>query len=173
MPQRERSEAKSGAKNRRRTGVWILVAIVVSMLFLLLFPASEAPVVIPKIVEPADSSVERWYTAEQVIQGRELFAQHCAGCHGNNAAATPDWRKTDASGNYPPPPLNGSAHAWHHPLSVLRETIRRGGVPLGGVMPGFADKLSAQQIDAVIAWFQSLWPDELYQAWYRMEKESQ
>jgi len=173
MSQRERSGAENGAKNRRKAGAWILAAIAVITLLLLLYPTLETPVVVPKIIEPADSGTERWYAAEQVARGRELFAQHCAGCHGKDAAATPDWRKTDANGNYPPPPLNGSAHAWHHPLSVLRETIREGGVPLGGVMPGFADKLSAQDIDSVIAWFQSLWPDELYQAWYRMEKESQ
>ncbi len=172
MSQREENRKKSG-KKLRAVGAWVVVAIVLIVLVALFYPASESPVVIPKIVDVEEGAADRWYTAEQVAQGQELFVQHCAECHGKNAEATPDWRKTDATGNYPPPPLNGSAHAWHHSLSVLRETIRQGGVPLGGVMPGFADKLSAQETDAVIAWFQSLWPDELYQAWYRMERESQ
>ncbi len=32
-------------------------------------------------------------------------------------------------------------------------------------MPPFNDKLSSDEIDAVIAWFQSLWPDEIYRVW--------
>jgi thiol:disulfide interchange protein DsbC len=32
-------------------------------------------------------------------------------------------------------------------------------------MPGFGDKLAPDAVDAVIAWFQSLWPDEVYAAW--------
>ena len=32
-------------------------------------------------------------------------------------------------------------------------------------MPPFKDKLTAQEIDAIIAWFQSLWPDNIYAAW--------
>ncbi len=112
----------------------------------------------------------RWYTRKQVVRGRKLFAVHCAICHGEHAAGTTDWRKSDANGNFPPPPLNGTAHTWHHPLTVLRETVRQGGVPLGGVMPAFAEKLSVQEIDSIIAWFQSLWPEEIYQQWYRIEQ---
>ena len=107
----------------------------------------------------------RWYSDEQVAQGKELFRQNCAVCHGQNGEATPDWKQTDANGNYPPPPLNGSAHTWHHDLDLLRRTIREGGQKLGGVMPAFEDKLDATQIDSIIAFFQSKWPDEIYQRW--------
>ncbi len=34
-------------------------------------------------------------------------------------------------------------------------------------MPPFNEKLSAEEIDAVIAWFQSLWSDEIYTVWVR------
>jgi mono/diheme cytochrome c family protein len=81
-------------------------------------------------------------------------------CHGSNAEGTRDWKKTDANGNYPPPPLDGSAHAWHHPLAQLARSIKEGGIKLGGVMPPFGDKLSDQEVLAVIAYFQSKWPDE-------------
>ena len=110
-------------------------------------------------------AAERWYSEEQVVQGEKLFRQNCAGCHGQNAEATPDWKKTDANGNYPPPPLNGSAHAWHHDLDLLRRTVREGGAKLGGQMPAFEGVLDAAQIDSVIAFFQSKWPDEIYQRW--------
>jgi thiol:disulfide interchange protein DsbC len=108
---------------------------------------------------------ERWYSDEQVLQGEKLFRQNCAGCHGQNAEATPDWKKTDANGNYPPPPLNGTAHAWHHDLDLLRRTVREGGAKLGGQMPAFEGVLSSEEIDSVIAFFQSKWPDDTFQRW--------
>ena len=107
----------------------------------------------------------RWYSAEQLERGKQVFAENCAVCHGPNAASTPDWKKADASGNYPPPPLDGSAHAWHHDLELLRRTVREGGVKIGGRMPPFAEKLSAADIDAAISYFQSKWPDETYRKW--------
>jgi len=120
----------------------------------------------------AKAENSRWYTDEQVVQGKQLFAANCASCHGKNAESVPDWRKRDANGNYVPPPLNGTAHAWHHSLKILRQTIRKGGKPVGGVMPAFEDKLSDDQIDAIIAWFQSLWTDEIYSMWIQRTQSS-
>lgn len=108
---------------------------------------------------------ERWYSEEQIARGELLFRQNCASCHGRNAEATPNWKQPDANGNYPAPPLNGSAHAWHHDLDLLRRTIRQGGARFGGQMPGFEDRLGAAEIDSVIAFFQSKWPDDIYQRW--------
>lgn len=111
------------------------------------------------------AETERWYSDEQVLQGEKLFRQNCAGCHGQNAEATPNWKQTDANGNYPPPPLNGSAHAWHHDLDLLRRTVREGGAKLGGQMPAFEGVLGSEEIDSVIAYFQSKWPDDIFQRW--------
>jgi thiol:disulfide interchange protein DsbC len=111
------------------------------------------------------AETERWYSDEQLVQGEKLFRQNCASCHGQQAEATPDWKKTDANGKYPPPPLNGTAHAWHHDLDLLRRTVREGGAKLGGQMPAFEEVLDAGQVDAVIAYFQSKWPDDLFQRW--------
>ena len=108
---------------------------------------------------------EHWFNQQQVEQGEQLFKQNCASCHGQNAEETLDWKKTDVNGQYPPPPLNGTAHAWHHGLDLLQRTVREGGQKLGGLMPPFEDKLSAEQIDMVIAYFQSKWPDDIYQKW--------
>ena len=108
---------------------------------------------------------QRWYSDDQVTRGEQLFRLNCASCHGRNAEATPDWKQTDANGNYPAPPLNGTAHAWHHDLDLLRRTIREGGAKLGGQMPGFEGRLSAAEIDSIIAFFQSKWSDEIYGRW--------
>ena len=113
----------------------------------------------------AAASATRWYSLQQLEQGRTLFLQHCAVCHGPRAEGTSNWQQPDANGHYPPPPLNGSAHAWHHDLPLLQRTIREGGQKLGGQMPPFAQLLDAPQIDSVIAYFQSQWPDEVYQKW--------
>ena len=115
---------------------------------------------------------ERWYARAQVERGYGLFQTQCAECHKADASGTPDWRTPLADGNYPPPPLNGTAHTWH-PLSVLRRTVGIGGVPLGGTMPGFADKLTAEQIDDILAWVQSRWPNETYRIWQERNTQAE
>ena len=111
------------------------------------------------------AAVERWYNQEIVSYGAQLFQQNCAVCHGSNAEGTKDWKKTDANGHYPPPPLNGTAHAWHHSIPQLARSIKEGGIKLGGLMPPFGDQLSDQDVLALIAYFQSKWPDKVYQVW--------
>ena len=107
----------------------------------------------------------RWYTESQVTTGQKIFQNNCAVCHGNNAQGTFNWKKPLADGSYPPPPLNGKAHAWHHPLNMLKRTIREGGVAIGGKMPPFKNKLSENEIESVIAYFQSKWSPEVYEIW--------
>jgi mono/diheme cytochrome c family protein len=108
-----------------------------------------------------------------VARGGELFRQHCAACHGEKAQGAFNWQKAGPDGKYPPPPLNGTAHAWHHPMAALKRTIRDGTQRLGGNMPGWRDKLSDADIEAIIFWFQSFWHDELYQAWQHMDQAAQ
>jgi len=102
---------------------------------------------------------------ETVMRGAKLYREHCASCHGGLAQGHPRWQEPDASGRYPPPPLNGSGHTWHHPTGVLKRTIREGTLSMGGKMPAWGGKLSEAEIEAIIDWFQSHWPDEIYAAW--------
>ena len=111
------------------------------------------------------ASPQRWYNDAQVTQGKALYATQCAECHGVNAQSIPNWQQKTPEGKYPPPPLNGSAHAWHHSFQLLRRTINEGGLALGGQMPAFKDKLNEEQTNAVIASFQSYWSDEIYSQW--------
>ncbi|MEX2468945.1 MAG: cytochrome c [Pseudohongiellaceae bacterium] len=111
----------------------------------------------------------RWYSAAQMEQGAQVFAQNCAVCHGERAQGlSDDWRQRLDDGSLPPPPLNGSAHAWHHPLPVLLQVINQGGAEFGGKMPGFAELLSEQERLAAIAYFQSFWSEEIYAQWQQM-----
>jgi hypothetical protein len=84
-----------------------------------------------------------------------------------NSAASERWYNQTLveNGNYPPPPLNGSGHAWHHSIPQLTRSIKEGGIKLGGVMPPFGDKLSDQDVLTLIAYFQSKWPDQVYKIW--------
>lgn len=110
----------------------------------------------------------RWYNETQVSQGKALFQQYCAECHGAFAQGNPNWRQPTDNGRYLPPPLNGTGHAWHHPMAQLRDVITNGrGPDIPSDMPAWGNKLNPQEVDAVIAWFQSRWPDEIYQAWSR------
>jgi len=108
----------------------------------------------------------RWYSQFQVNKGEKIYDKNCQICHGINAqGVTANWKKTLPDGSYPPPPLNGTAHAWHHPLKMLKRTINVGGIPLGGKMPPFKDVLDEDDKENVIAYFQSFWDDRIYQAW--------
>ena len=111
------------------------------------------------------NAAKRHLDLSSVQHGQQLFLQNCAQCHGKQAEAKPDWKKTGADGKYPPPPLNGTAHAWHHSQSVLHKVIKNGTLHLGGSMPAWKGKLTDKEIDDIIVWIKAIWPDKVYQAW--------
>jgi mono/diheme cytochrome c family protein len=117
-------------------------------------------------------SAPRGWSFAQVSRGGELFARNCATCHGGNAEGAPNWRHRGPDGRFPPPPLNGTGHAWHHPKAVLHDVIKNGSPPGQGNMPAWRDRLTDEQIDDIIAWFQSQWPNQVYNAWYQMDQRS-
>ena len=116
--------------------------------------------------------VQRFHDPQQVALGETVYRQHCAQCHGQNAEGDPDWRRHDAEGMYPPPPLNGTGHAWHHSKQWLKDMVLYGSEPGKGKMPGWRITLSDDEVDAVIAWFQAQWPDPVYAAWYENQQRS-
>lgn len=105
-----------------------------------------------------------------VTLGGKLYTENCAKCHGTNGEGNKDWRKRKPDGKLLPPPLNGSGHTWHHPKALLVSIITNGTVVQGGEMPAWGDKLSPQEIDAVILWAQSKWPAEIYKSWLEVTK---
>lgn len=122
---------------------------------------------------PGGTPVEgRWYTTEQVRAGEALYRAHCSACHGPDGSATADWRERDASGHFPPPPLNGTAHTWHHPLEVLDATIANGGAAYGGRMPGFAALLDREERLSIVAYLQDWWSGDIYRRWQAIENRS-
>lgn len=115
----------------------------------------------------------RWYTQRQFDLGKKVFMQNCSSCHGTRAQGiVEDWRQRNPDGTFPAPPLDGSAHAWHHSLEVLARQINEGGIKLGGTMPAFGDSLSDSEVIAVIAYFQSYWDETTYNRWVQMNAEN-
>lgn len=115
---------------------------------------------------PAAAYSERVTDPRILAEGRQIFQQHCAACHGSEAQGlVADWKTPGADGKYPPPPLNGTAHTWHHPFSQLERVIRDGTANLGGTMPAWGDKLSGEQIERTLHYVISLWPEDIFRGW--------
>ncbi len=112
----------------------------------------------------------RWYKFQHISVGAKVFQANCATCHGKKGEGAVNWRQIGVDEKMPPPPLNGTGHAWHHPLQILYNVIKKGSPGGQGNMPPWQGKLSDEEILAAIAWFQSKWPDEIYQHWLEREK---
>ena len=110
------------------------------------------------------------FDKKQLANGEKLYNEKCVECHKKFAQGEPYWQDKDDEGNLPPPPLDGSAHAWHHPTDVLQRFIKNGGEEYGGTMPPFKDELSKSQITDIIVWITSLWPKDVYDKWYRRDQ---
>ena len=119
---------------------------------------------------PVPEGIPRIQDPALLARGELVYREHCARCHGADAEGAPDWRKRGPDGMFPPPPLDGSGHAWHHSIPVLKGMIRNGSPQGQGNMPAWDGILSDQDMDAVIAWFQSRWPGRVYDAWYEMQQ---
>lgn len=98
---------------------------------------------------------------KKITAGKELYAMHCAGCHGVNLEGSPNWKQPRPDGTFPPPPQDSSGHTWHHADQQLVQIIQKGGDPaFGGTMPGFLDKLSEEEILSIVEYFKSSWGQE-------------
>ena len=114
---------------------------------------------------PATAAEPRWYTPQMVAAGKPFYQRHCSVCHGRAAEGNAAWRRPGPDGRYLPPPLDGSGHAWHHPRPLLGRIIVHGGVDGTGNMPAWGAVLDDGEVDAILAWLQSRWPERVYNAW--------
>lgn len=123
--------------------------------------------------EGSETLIERKLDPVQVARGKAIYEKHCLECHGAGGQGRPgDWRVRDADGHFPPPPLDDSAHVWHHSTADLLEVIREGSPQGQGKMPPWKGKLSEQEMQDVVAYIKSLWSDEVYTLWSKIEQQS-
>lgn len=111
-------------------------------------------------IDPSDAAL--------VARGKDIYAAHCAACHGARLEGQPDWRMRLSNGRLPAPPHDASGHTWHHPDKVLVDIIKNGLVPgktapdgYQSDMPAYAAVLSDEEVAAALAYIKSHWPAEL------------
>lgn len=103
--------------------------------------------------------------AATLARGRQLYAQHCASCHGTELEGQPNWRQRGPDGRLPAPPHDPTGHTWHHSDAQLFELTKRG--PAGLVpgyesdMPAFGGVLDDDEIRAVLLFIKSTWPADI------------
>lgn len=99
-------------------------------------------------------------------RGQQLFQEHCAQCHGPDGQGHPDWQ---TPGVVAAPPLNGTGNDWKRTHAELMASIKKGVAKNGEmVMPAWKGRLTDADINAIIAWFQTvLWPPDVYAQWRR------
>lgn len=148
------------------------LATTFSCLFILFFLAACAPGEPPHTQAMAtiesESRIlifEREFTPDEIEQGRAVYAQYCAACHGANGEgqfpAAP--LEPDATGRYGAPPHDGTGHTWHHSDALLIRYVTEGGFADPNrfyPMPPFGAVLTEDQILYVLAYIKTMWDDE-------------
>jgi mono/diheme cytochrome c family protein len=116
--------------------------------------------------------------ADEIAAGQELYAIHCASCHGANLEGEADWQTQNDNGSFRAPPHDASGHTWHHGDKALLESIRLGGGRLpesiGGIseMPAFTGVLDEGQMVAILTYIKSTWSDDIRLVqWERTARE--
>ena len=109
-----------------------------------------------------------------IARGKIIYQNNCISCHQVNLVGVENWKELDEDGHRKSPPLNGTGHTWHHDDATLHNIIKYGLVKLvknyQGKMLGYEDKLKDKDIDSVLAYIKSFWPDDMYQHQINLSK---
>jgi mono/diheme cytochrome c family protein len=162
---RNRKSPDRGAPGGRglKFAIWAgaLALLAVGTAAFLLAP--EAPPLAPT---PAALAPLAPLDPARIAEGERLYAAACAACHGANLEGQPDWQQRRADGKLPAPPHDATGHSWHHPDAHLFAITKLGLAPFAGLdyatdMPAFENRLTDDEIRAVIEFIKSRWPDEI------------
>lgn len=116
--------------------------------------------------EPAPRQMLRWQDPEVVERGAGIYAAECAVCHGADLEGQPRWQVRLPNGRLPAPPHDETGHTWHHPDAMLFAITKHGTEAVVGGdyesdMIGFGDRLSDEEIVAVLSYIKSTWPEDV------------
>ena len=99
----------------------------------------------------------------QEMDGKVLYMEFCASCHGANLEGQPDWRQRLPNGRLPAPPHDETGHTWHHSDEQLFRIVKEG---LAALAPGFETDMQAYggvlddaQIEAILDYIKGTWPE--------------
>lgn len=137
MSRQRRANRRAAPWWRRRPG-WATLAAA---------SAVAVAVVIGTIfVRPGSANAGAQVDPAVLAAGATIYADTCASCHG---AAGEGF----AQPNVPAPPLDGSAHSWHHSDEQIVGLIRRGGTQ----MPAVGATWTETEVEAVLTHVKSRW----------------
>ena len=109
-----------------------------------------------------------------IARGKIIYESYCMSCHQVNLSGAENWKGVDKDGHRKAPPLNGTGHTWHHDDATLHNIIKYGLVKLvknyEGKMLGFEDNLKDKDIDSVLSYMKSFWPEDVYQQQINLNK---
>jgi mono/diheme cytochrome c family protein len=98
-----------------------------------------------------------------VMQGKEVYRDNCASCHGRSLEGQFLWQLQDQYAHMRAPAHDATGHTWMHSdedLFAMTKYGRFPGVPksLKSYMPAFEHRLSDAEIVAAIAYIKVHWP---------------
>ena len=115
-------------------------------------------------------------TPPALSRGEQLYNANCLQCHGG--------REGGQMMDYPPK-HNANGHTWHHPDCELKQVILNGGDEMTSMMrqmmnvpttvprmPAWKDKLSEEDIAAILAFIKTMWTEEERQYQARITRQA-
>lgn len=111
---------------------------------------------------------------EIAARGASLYQANCASCHGGpTGGGMMDY----------PPKHNANGHTWHHSDCEVKEVIRTGTSPMtemmremmappgAPTMPAWRERLTDEEIDAVLAYIKTMWTQDQRASQERVTRE--
>ncbi len=114
-----------------------------------------------------------------IADGKRLYGEYCASCHGANLEGAPNWQTPNPDGTLPAPPHDATGHTWHHDDTLLFEYIRLGGqaalaarglTDFRSGMPPFGEILTDAEISSILAYIKSTWPSRIRESQARRNR---
>jgi S-disulfanyl-L-cysteine oxidoreductase SoxD len=98
-----------------------------------------------------------------VMQGKQVYRDNCASCHGRNLEGQFLWQLQDQYAHRRAPAHDATGHTWMHSdedLFAMTKYGRFPGVPkrIHSYMPAFEHRLGDGEIVAVVAYIKAHWP---------------
>jgi mono/diheme cytochrome c family protein len=152
---RTQSPPQPMACGRPRSSHWLWDQVIAGLLLGLVLAGCAMAPSSPTSGAPPKTPIASATSPEALAAGAHLYQQHCAACHG-----------VEGSSGFATP-LNQHGHAWHHPDSILLQTIRDGTTRAAAdqtmtdvTMPSFKAILAPEEIRTLIAFFKASWTPE-------------